>query len=463
MRNVLGFLGVFALGLMLSVGCSEDGAPGFPCTEEGIRDAIAEGGGPHTFDCDGAQTVVTKAEIVIDNDVILDGEGNLTVDGDEDHRVFSVPQGVIAELRGLSVRRGTASGEVAEDRSGGGIANDGTLTLTNSTVSDNSATGDHATGGGIASSGMLTLTDSSVSGNSTDAQGGGIDNTYEGTLTLTRSTVSGNSCAYGCGVVNDGTLTLTHSTVSGNSGEYGGGIVSYGTLTLSHSTVSGNSALNGSGIDNFHGTLTLINSTVTGNSGNGGIYNSGTATVSNGTVSGNSGTGVTNYFRGEVTLTNSTVSGNSGSGIYHWGGTTTVTNSTVSGNAASGDRSDIDIYSDADGMVMIARSLIDGDCWPASLGITSLGHNIESHGNTCGFDQETDQAEVTTEQLNLEPLADNGGPTMTHALLPVSVAIDRIPVEDCVDADGQPLTTDQRGEPRPAASGCDVGAFEVQP
>ncbi|MGB3051149.1 MAG: choice-of-anchor Q domain-containing protein [Polyangiales bacterium] len=78
-------------------------------------------------------------------------------------------------------------------------------------------------------------------------------------------------------------------------------------------------------------------------------------------------------------------------------------------------------------------------------------------GDTCGFDQTGDQSGVTTEQLNLGPLADNGGPTMTHALLPGSVAIDQIPVEDCLDADGAPLTTDQRGLPRPGSTMCDVG------
>ena len=94
----------------------------------------------------------------------------------------------------------------------------------------------------------------------------------------------------------------------------------------------------------------------------------------------------------------------------------------------------------------------------------SLGHNIESPGDTCGFDPDgTDQVNVTAEDLKLAPLADNGGPTMTHALLPGSVAIDVIPEEDCLDADGEPLTTDQRGEPRPGGTMCDVGAFEVQP
>ena len=80
-------------------------------------------------------------------------------------------------------------------------------------------------------------------------------------------------------------------------------------------------------------------------------------------------------------------------------------------------------------------------------------------------DEPTDQDNVTAEQLNLGPLADNGGPTMTHALGAGSVAIDQIPEADCVDANGQPLTTDQRGEPRPEPGGtkCDVGAVELQP
>jgi hypothetical protein len=77
----------------------EGGAIGevFPCTEQGIRDAIAEGG-PHAFACDGAQPVVTQAEIVVDNNVILDGQGNLTVDGDDDHIVFRVAEGTVCAL-----------------------------------------------------------------------------------------------------------------------------------------------------------------------------------------------------------------------------------------------------------------------------------------------------------------------------------------------------------------------------
>jgi hypothetical protein len=83
---------------------------------------------------------------------------------------------------------------------------------------------------------------------------------------------------------------------------------------------------------------------------------------------------------------------------------------------------------------------------------------IESPGDTCRFDQPTDLTEVTAE-LNLGPLAENGGPTKMHALEPGSVAIDLIPEAGCV------VDTDQRGEPRPETGGtmCDVGAFERQP
>lgn len=86
-----------------------------------------------------------------------------------------------------------------------------------------------------------------------------------------------------------------------------------------------------------------------------------------------------------------------------------------------------------------------------------------SPGDTCGFDQATDQVDVTAVELNLGPLQNNGGPTDTKE--PGggggsgSFAIDQIPQADCR------VSTDQRGEPRPETGGtmCDVGAFEVQP
>jgi hypothetical protein len=393
------------------------------CTEQGIRDAIAAGGGPYTFDCDGAQTVVTAAEIVIDNDVILDGEGNLTVDGNDGHRVFSVPEGVTAELRGFTVANGTSS-QVFD---AGGIRIDGqengraTVTLTSCAVSGN-------TGGGISSG---------------------------GTLNLVNSTVSDNG---GTGIESRGPLSLTDSIVSGNSG---GGIVASGETTLIvDSTVSGNTSIDGGGISGclplaFESwPITLINSTVSDNTasgGGGGICGGEPLTLRNSTVSNNSaesGGGI--IFGIDATLINSTVSGNTaatdGGGILAIDRLRLI-NSTVSGNTAvRGDA----IY---DSAIEATATLIDGTCGRPGPTISN-GYNIESPGNTCGFDQGTDQ--VVPDPM-LGPLQDNGGPTETHALLPGSPAIDQVPVEGCQ------VTEDQRGEPRPAGDGCDVGAFERQP
>jgi hypothetical protein len=368
MRYLFGVLCVCALGTVPLVGCGETVRCEMdvcPCSEQGIRAATAAGGGPYTFDCDGATIVRTRAEILLRNDVILDGEGNLTIDGDNRHRVFR-NFGAMVELRGLTVTGG----------SGGGarVVVDG--------VASHKTTGPWTVGGGILNEGTLSLTNCTVSGNTTDMGGGGI---YNGaTLTLANSTVSENIAGNGGGIYNNGTLTLTNSTVSGNTAWAGGGLGGgegvnlYSTLTLINSTVSGNTARSGEG---------------------GGIWNAGTLALINTTVSGDIA------FLGTLTSTS---------------------------------------------------TLMDGACDERSRGAAaSNGFNIESPGNTCGFDQQGDQANVTEAQLNLGELADNGGPTKTHALLPGSVAIDMIPADLCE------VDEDQRGFPRDST--CDIGAFEVQP
>jgi hypothetical protein len=354
----------------------------FACTEQGIRDAITVGGGPHTFDCD--DPVVTESEIIIHNDVILDGQGNLTVDGNEDHPVLFVAEGVTAQLHGFTITNGLGSRK--DLLISAGIANEGTLTLSNSKVSGNRSSGG---GSAIANNGTLTIANSEVSGNA-GPQGAGILNRKLGALILRNSTVSGNTAHTAGGIFNEGALAITNSTVSGNVGEISGGILNYSwaTLTLTNSTVSGNVA-------------ELL--------GGGGITN-----------------------RGTLTLTHSTVSGNTPP------------------------------YLDSGpGSVTLRGTIFDTECPPSGAGgsyggpFASLGYNIESPGDTCGFDQTGDQVGVTAEQLNLGELADNGGPTMTHALLPGSVAIDVIPADMCE------VDEDQRGFARDSM--CDVGAFEVQP
>ena len=268
---------------------------------------------------DGQTITLTSGELLINHNVTIagPGAGELTVSGNHASRVFEVAKGAKSvTLSGLTISNGQAA--VA-----GGILNHGTLTLSGSTLSDNSAAGSiYVAGSGV---------------------GGGIDN--DGTLTVSGSLLSGNFASLGGGgIANDGTLTVSNSTLSGNTANNdGGGINNGGKATISGSTLSGNVTLiNGGGIING-GTLTVSNSTLSGNSASesgGGIYNIGTLTVSGSTLSGNSavyeGGGILTArgFGGNTaTISNSTLSGNSaayeGGGIYATGGTLTVSNSTL--------------------------------------------------------------------------------------------------------------------------------------
>ncbi len=366
---------------------------------------------------------------------------------------------------------------------GGGISNGATLTLTSTTVSANTAT----FGGGIHNADTATLIDSTVSDNFTGGSGGGILNSG-GTLSITGSTVSDNTAGAGggggIGSV-DGTLILADSTVSGNTTpSFGGGISSiFGTMTLTSSTVSDNTAGSGGGIRNG-GTATLTNVTVSGNNTagfGGGIFSQGTLTLNSSTVSGNmavAGGGM--HSQGTLTLNGSTISGNTttaeGGGIRNQGGTATLTNSTISGNAAGADRGGGGIvnFNEAtlilesstvsanmagagggifnEGSVILKNAImannIGGDCFG---GIISDGHNLDSDG-TCGLGAAGDLPNTNSQ---LGPLADNGGPTQTHALLPGSPAI------DAGSGDCPPPATDQRGLARPQGAACDIGAFEL--
>ena len=273
----------------------------------------------------------------------------------------------------------------------------------------------------VAAGGDLTLQETTVSGGVSPNFGGGIAINAGGALTLTNSTISGNSAggaggnANGGGMFNSGTLTLTNSTVSGNSAvanSRGVGVFNSGTLTFTNSTVSGNSAeyrSRGGGVDNS-GTLTLTNSTVSGNSmgsrsSGGGLSNSGQATLALSLVSGNTAPTGAEISSDMVTANNFNLFGHSG---------------LTGAQAFSG--------------------FIPG---PSDFSATADGTRPTVLGAILG-----------------PTLADNGGPTRTHALIAGSPAVDAVPAGNCA------TTTDQRGAPRPqdgdgnTVADCDIGAFE---
>jgi hypothetical protein len=276
--------------------------------------------------------VLTQGELLLTANMTIMGgtSSQIAVSGNGTSRVFEIAGGVTVNITGLTLENGSAA-------LGGGIANAGTLTLTDSTVSDNTAQVDN---GGIYNlpGGTMTVVDSVITGNSAAVGNGGVGN-YGVSLALVESTVSGNSALGGGGIGNyAGTMTLTDSTVIGNTG---GGILNMAASSVTDSTIIGNSAINGggSGIDNYAGTMTLTDSTVSGNTG-GGILNAAALTVTDCAIIGNSangGGGIANT--GTLLLTGSTVSDNSaiddGGIVNYAGGTMTVLDSIISGNSAA--------------------------------------------------------------------------------------------------------------------------------
>jgi hypothetical protein len=227
-----------------------------------------------------------------------------------------------------------------------------------------------------------------------------------------------NCLAQGGGVLSDGTVTLTNVTVSGNTATctgggcdaLGAGVLNNGTLTLTNVTVSGNTV-----------TCTGDNCLARG----GGIYDrpDSTLTLTNVTVSGNT-----------VTCTGDNCLADGG-GLFNGVGTVTLT------------------------ATIIALQLLGPDC--ATVGtITSNGFNLDSD-NTCSLSVVNGDKPGVDPLLG--PLANNGGPTQTHALLTGSPAL------DMVQSGCPPPTTDQRGISRPqngdlsGTAFCDIGAYELVP
>jgi CSLREA domain-containing protein len=255
---------------------------------------------------------------------------------------------------------------------------------------------------------------------------------------------------------------ITQNSASAGSFNVGGGIYIEGqsSLTVSNTTVSNNSADQGGGIYadlDVSGTVNINGSTI----------NNNTAL----TTGFGAGGGIYIQFGGNVSITNSTISGNGleeglqGGGIYIQGGSLSLKSVTISGNKAqSGAGSGIDDEG-ASGITSQNTIFDNGpaghNCAGNSLVVTSSGHNIDGDGTCITAPATGDQRNVNP---LLGPLANNGGPTQTHALLTNSPAIDK--------GQSSSLNTDQRGFTRPVdnpaipnatgGDGSDIGAFEVQ-
>jgi CSLREA domain-containing protein len=377
------------------------------------------------------------------------GSGSLTVDGADSHRHFQIASGVEVEISGLTLADGKAQNGGYWTEAGGAIYNEGVLTLNDLTILGGSAAG---VGGAVynALGSIAIIQNGSRIGapgepNVAGWGGGGIFN--EGTLAIT-GTVSYNAADRGGGICNfpDGTATIV-GDISHNEarlttgGASGGGILNYqGMVIIRNSSIAYNHTYgSGGGIDNVVGSrdhLTMTNSTVSSNSAN---YDGG---------------GIRNY-RNIVMLTNNTIAQNvadhdqngsgDGGGIYYARGDYGVISSTNNVLANNLDQSG-------------QRDCFYDPVYSAT--ITSQGYNLVENPGNCVF---TATGDITGADPLLGPLQDNGGDTLTHALLPGSPAIDQ---GSCRDT-----SADQRGRPRPvdvpnipnADDGCDIGAYEYAP
>jgi len=275
-------------------------------------------------------------------------------------------------------------------------------------------------------------------------------------------------------VSNIGMLTLNDMTVSnglaqvpstGNPADNaGGGIYTNNRISLYGVVIDDNHATLGGGIYNtIANGMTISNSTFQYNAADvenaagewgGAIYNLSGATITNSTFVGNkateSGGAIANGFTGRLAISNSTFSANAttllgGSAIINSGEIIVMQYTTITEN--TGGNPGMAFLSGSD-TIEIRNSIIannnGGDCsYPATS--TVLWENLDSDGTCNGF--------TITDTPVLDPLMNNGGPTLTHALRPNSPAVDA--------ADGNCSTTDQRGEPRPEGPACDLGAYEL--
>ncbi len=279
---------------------------------EGLEDRLLLSGNPTVYTVDNTasgylQTSSTSGSLL---DVINLADGNSNPAGsliEFDPTVFSAPQTikltqtlVLSETPGPEMIAGpsttpvTISGndavEVFNVSNPATVADLSNLIVADGLVADN--------GGGITNAGLLTITDCTISGNSAtlaiNGCGGGIYNAQGSQLTVTNCTISGNSSAYGGGVWNAGTLTISgcaivaNSVVSSNSYAGGGGVANVDQLTMFNCTVSGNSSLGpGGGVyTDSTTTLTVTNCTIAGNSADlgGGIYSTRGAAILNNTI-----------------------------------------------------------------------------------------------------------------------------------------------------------------------------------
>jgi hypothetical protein len=390
-------------------------------------DAITFEGGLSLNNAGGAIFSVGSS-LIVNNSVFRHNEGSaIKVDGDLiviTGSVFENNEGfnggaIYNQSSKLTLTDSVITGNVAVGN-GGGIASEVGMVVIENTIFQNNVA---EQGGALSfeSTSEARVENSRLLNNEADVIGGAIRSVYESDLVVRRSTFSGNHANSGGAVHNNNsTLVVEQSTMSGNSAGWGGGVTdTHGSTTIKNSTLSGNFAgQEGGGIYIVQGVVVLTNNTITGN----------TAYAVNGFGGGISFHSDPQYGQGSLAVEQTIVSGNSAS------------------HRAQINSFPLDFVT-VDGFNVFGA---DGD---AGIG------NI-----TPGPSDIVPPAGVTPLDILNPLLADNGGPTWTHALRPGSPAIDAAPSAPCAgQTDQRGFSRNLNGDGQPSANECDIGAFERGP
>jgi hypothetical protein len=504
----LGLLPLLAVVLWLGPGVAlaspaGSGTVNAPCNEASFSSALA-GGGAVTFNCGpNPVTITLSSQKTITLSTIIEGGslGRVILSGNNITRLLVVTSGASLSLNNLVLRDGRVS---AHDFGGAAVlVLHGQLAVAHSSFLNNTS---YKVGGAVSviSGSLTSIADSYFAGNqSTDEYGGAVYSLVP--FSINGTTFYSNSSQYGGAIYDDASLlTLTNSSLYENSALYSGGsmylshgarltnVAIYSNTALSgdswgagvddeasepvwmdhvqiygNTVFTGNANYAGAGMTVFYGALTLSNSSVYSNvalSGPGGgihVSYGATLTVISSAIVGNQalagpGGGIDLRSNGGVPALS----------IYN---STVADNSATTGGGLNTDNASIGVLSyttfynnqatagkNISGTIEMADSIFagggSGNCVGAQ---KSFGYNLDD-GNSCDLFAPGD---LTATNPLVGPLAFNGGPTLTHALLPGSPAIDKASPTDCP-------ATDQRGAARPidgdhaGGARCDIGAFE---
>ena len=435
------------------------------CTEAAFdvvfNKAQSSGGGVITFNCGGApHAIVFGLYKPVATNTEIQGGDLITLSGNNVAGLFQVFAAGTLKLSNLVVTRGYGSA--------GAIENFGRLTITNARLEGNTAT---VAGGAVTNHADATLSNVVVTGNEAAMEGGGIF--ADGGITrITNSQITANRGQRGAGVaVAGGAVEIDGSTIARNFGNSGGGVyLLSGSVSLLRTVVSANTAPEGAGIMQRGGTFNL-NEVIIANNGD---FASGNGTVEGGGFNQELGTAVFNSVSvirnsafagagilasgGTTALTNVTISGNdakaelgggSSPGLYVRGGNVTLTNVTITGNLAAPTQAVVERQSGTIAMksTVLANGTSKNCKAPLAAAVAVATFSYSSDG-TCAFGGPRDNA-----VLPFEPLATNGGFTLTQMPLAGSPVIDNGAGLGCP-------AVDQRGVTRPSGVACDAGAVE---